>query len=63
MTREDLIPVYLSGLEKAKYELDKAVKSSCLPADRIEQLRWQLEVEVRRVQVNVYDGLIKLLQE
>jgi len=63
VSREDLLPLYLSGLEKAKFELDRAEKSSCTTADPIERVRWALEVEVRRVQVKVYDGLIRFLQE
>ena len=63
MSREDLLPMYLSGLEQAKHKLDRAEKSSSLTADPIEKVRWLLDAEVRRVQVNVYDGLIKLLQE
>lgn len=63
MTRQDLIPIYLSRLEKAKFELDSAEKSSHLCADPIEQMRWSLEVEVRRSLVRVYDGLVRILQE
>ena len=63
MHRPDLLPVYLSGLEKAKYELDRAEKSSSITADPIEKTRWTLEIEVRKVMVRVYDGLIKLVQD
>jgi hypothetical protein len=63
VTRRDLIPLYLSRLEKAKFELDSAEKSRLLPGDPIDQTRWSLEVEVRRSLVHVYDGLIKILQE
>lgn len=63
MTRQDLIPVYLSRLEKAKFELDNVEKSRHLCVDPIESMRWALEVEVRRSLVRVYDGLLKILQE
>lgn len=63
MTREDLVPLYLSRLEKAKFELDSAEKSILLPGDPIDKTRWSLEIEVRRSLVHVYDGLIKILQD
>ena len=62
MNREDLLPIYLSGLERAKFELDRAQKSSVMSTDPIEKMRWTLEIEVKRALVQVYDGLITLVQ-
>jgi hypothetical protein len=63
MTRQDLTFVYLTRLEKAKFDLAVAERSRFLPADPIDKLRWDLEVAVRQSLVHVYDGLIKILQE
>jgi len=63
MTREDLLAVYLSKLERAKFELDSTEKGPILSPDPIEKVRLDLEAEVRRSMVRVYDGLVKFLQE
>lgn len=63
MGRQDLLPVYLSGLEQAKYELDRAEKTSGLTLDPIEKIRWSFEIEIRRALIRMYDGLIKLVQD
>jgi hypothetical protein len=63
MSREDLLPIYLSGLEQAKYELAKAEKSSTTSTDPLEKIRWSLDAEVRRALVRVYDGLIVFVQQ
>jgi hypothetical protein len=60
--REDLLPMYLSRLEEAKYELARAEKSSSTSTDVLEKVRWTLEAEVRRAMVRVYDGLISFAQ-
>ena len=63
MTRQDLIFVYLTRLEKAKFDLAVAERSRFLPADPLDKTRWELEVAVRQSLVHVYDGLVKILQE
>ena len=63
MTRQDLIFVYLTRLEKAKFDLDVAERSQFLPDDPIDKTRWALEVSVRQSLVHVYDSLVKILQE
>jgi hypothetical protein len=63
MSREDLLPVYLSGLEQAKYELARAEKSSSTTTDPLEKIRWSLDAEIRRALVRVYDGLIVFVQQ
>jgi hypothetical protein len=63
MSREDLLPIYLSRLEQAKCELANAEKSCVLSTDVLEKVRWTLEAEVRRAVVHVYDGLINFVQE
>jgi hypothetical protein len=62
MGREDLLPIYLSRLEEAKYELARAEKSSSASTDGLEKVRWTLEAEIRRAMVRVYDGLIGFAQ-
>lgn len=63
MSREDLLPVYLSRLEEAKYELARAEKSSSNSTDPLEKVRWSLDAEVRRALVRVYDVLIVFVQQ
>jgi hypothetical protein len=63
MTRKDLLFVYLTRLEKAKFDLEVAEKSRFLPDDVLDKTRLALEVAVRQSLVHVYDGLIKVLQE
>jgi hypothetical protein len=63
MTRQDLIFVYLTRLEKAKFDLDVTERSGFLPGDPLDKTRWALEVEVRQSLVHVYDGFLKILQE
>jgi hypothetical protein len=63
MTRQDLIFVYLTRLEKAKFDLAVAERSLFLPDDPLDKTRWDLEVAVRQSLVHVYDGLVKILQE
>jgi hypothetical protein len=63
MSKEDLLPIYLSGLEQAKHELARAEKSSNSSTDPLEKIRWSLDAEVRRALVRVYDGLIVLVQQ
>lgn len=63
MTRKDLLFVYLTRLEKAKFDLEVAEKSHFLPDDTLDKTRLVLEVAVRQSLVHVYDGLIKFLQE
>lgn len=63
MTRQDLTFVYLTQLEKAKFDLAVAERSRFLPADPLDRARWDLEVAVRQSLVHVYDGLLKILQE
>ncbi|HEY0704017.1 MAG TPA: hypothetical protein VGD60_14710 [Candidatus Acidoferrales bacterium] len=63
MSRENLLVMYLSDLEKAKFELERAEKTSSIQLDPIERVRWSLEAEVRRSLVRVYDQLVKLVQE
>jgi hypothetical protein len=63
MTRQDLLFVYLTRLEKAKFDLDVAKRSRFLPDDALDKTRLALEVAVRQSLVHVYDGLIKILQE
>jgi len=62
MNREDLLPIYLSGLEQAKCELARAEQTSLLSTDALEKVRWTLDAEVRRALVRVYDGLIVFVQ-
>ena len=57
------LPIYLSSLEQAKFDLDRAEKSSIATNDPLEKIRWSLEADVRRALVRMYDGLVKLLQE
>lgn len=57
------LPMYLSGLEQARFDLDRAEKSSMTANDPLEKIRWSLEADVRRALVRMYDGLVKLLQE
>jgi hypothetical protein len=61
-SRGDLLAIYLSRLEEAKYELAKAEKASIASTDGIEKVRWSLEMEIRRAMVRVYDGLVILVQ-
>jgi hypothetical protein len=63
MSREDLLPIYLSGLEQAKCELARAEKTSMASTDALEKVRWTLDAEVRRALVRVYDGLISFVQQ
>ncbi len=63
MSREDLLPVYLSRLEQAKCELANAEKSCSMSTDLLEKVRWSLEAEVRRAMVHLYDGLISFVQQ
>ncbi len=60
---QDSLPIYLSGLEQAKFDLDRAEKSSGATEDSLEKLRWSIEVDVRRTLVRMYDGLVKLVQD
>jgi hypothetical protein len=62
MPREDLLPIYLTGLEQARYELTRAEKALNNCSDPLELIRWSAETEVRRVLVRVYDGLITFVQ-
>jgi len=62
MSREDLIPIYLSRLEEAKFELAKAERASNASTDVIEKVRWSLEMEIRRSMVRVYDVLVSFVQ-
>ena len=48
MTKEDLLPMYLSGLEQAKCELARAEKSWTMANDPLEKVRWSLDAELRR---------------
>jgi hypothetical protein len=63
MSRVDLLPIYLSGLEQAKCELARAEKTSLASTDALEKVRWTLDAEVRRALVRVYDGLITFVQQ
>jgi hypothetical protein len=63
MRRESLLPVYLSGLEQAKYELARAEKSFNSTADPLEKMRWTLDAEIRRALIRVYDGLVTFVQQ
>lgn len=63
MRRESLLPVYLSGLEQAKYELARAEKSFSSSADPLERMRWTLDAEIRRALIRVYDGLVTFVQQ
>jgi hypothetical protein len=63
MKRESLLPVYLSGLEQAKYELARAEKSLSSSADPLEKVRWSLDAEIRRALIRVYDGLVTFVQQ
>jgi hypothetical protein len=58
-----VLPIYLSGLEQAKFDLERAEKSSLLTSDPLEKLRWSFEADVRRALVRMYDSLVKLVQE
>jgi hypothetical protein len=63
MTKEDLLPMYLSGLEQAKCELARAEKSWSMTNDPLEKVRWSLDAELRRALVRVYNGLVVFVQE
>lgn len=63
MTKEDLLPMYLSGLEQAKCELARAEKSWSMTTDPLEKVRWSLDAELRRALVRVYNGLVVFVQE
>ena len=63
MTKEDLLPMYLSGLEQAKCELARAERSWSQTNDPIEKVRWSLDAELRRALVRVYNGLVVFIQE
>lgn len=63
MRRESLLPVYLSGLEQAKYELARAEKSLSSSADPLEKVRWSLDAEIRRALIRVYDSLVTFVQQ
>jgi hypothetical protein len=56
------LPIYLSVLEQARFDLDRAEKSSGATEDPLEKLRWSVEADVRRILVRMYDGLVKLVQ-
>lgn len=56
------LPIYLSGLEQARFDLDRAEKTSSMTTDPLEKLRWSVEADVRRILVRMYDGLVKLVQ-
>lgn len=62
-TEQASLPIYLSGLEQAKFDLDRAEKSSGATEDPLEKLRWSIEVDVRRTLVRMYDGLVKIVQD
>lgn len=63
MSKEHLLPIYLSDLEKAKYELNQAEKSLNASSEALEKIRWTLETEIRRVSVRVYGALITFAQQ
>jgi hypothetical protein len=63
MSRPDLLPIYLSGLERAKYELATAELTCSVATDPLEKVRWTLDAEVRRALVRVYDALITFVQQ
>jgi hypothetical protein len=63
MRRESLLPIYLSGLEQAKFELARAEKSSSCTVDPLEKVRWSLDAEIRRALIRMYDGLITFVQQ
>jgi hypothetical protein len=60
---QDSLPIYLSVLEQAKFDLERAEKWSGATEDPLGKLRWSIEADVRRILVRMYDGLVKILQE
>lgn len=63
MQKEHLLPIYLTGLEQAKYELTQAEKSLNASSDPLEKVRWTLDAEIRRALVRVYGALINFAQQ
>jgi hypothetical protein len=63
MSRKDPLFEYLSALERARHDLDRAQKSRETAEDPIEKMRWSLEIEVGQTLVQGYQKLIKLVQE
>ncbi len=63
MTKDDLLPMYLSGLEQAKCDLARAERSWSQSTDPLEKVRWSLDAELRRALVRVYNGLVVFVQE
>lgn len=63
MSRQDPLFQYLSALEKARHDLDRAEKSLGITEDPIEKMRWSLEIQVGQTLVQGYQKLIKLVQE
>jgi hypothetical protein len=63
MEKEQLLPIYLTGLEQAKCELTRAEKSLMASSDPLEKVRWTLDAEIRRALVRVYGVLISFVQQ